>query len=348
VWVQLIFDELSSWLAVMLPAVCGLAWIAVNAPRPRPGWPRVALGWLALPTLLLTGAAGWGLWGYQPFASSLEFVKAQDWRKAAELASESARRDPAFHFYQVQAGVLWSWAWQADRQPASLASARAYLSRAVIIEPNLSWVWADLAVLDAAAGEPQVALADFNRAIAISPNMAAYFLNRAAFLEQTGSPTAAAADYTACLRLHPDWAGSLFWQSSTIRQAALRQFQADKGAPAFVEPPGYLQIARQSITFQQFSTAQNYLDKARLMGEPGLAVAVTQAQLARALGDLSAARLAAQVVRAILDRDRFLLVEDIDFYYSSFIANRAGAGINLVPGFLQLREAVGQDEFSGK
>jgi O-antigen ligase len=180
--VQCLFDEFSAWIAVMLPVVFILAWIWSNS-IPQNGYTQIRLAWLGLPIAGLLGLSAWSIWAYQPFNGWQSAALANDWRQAAESASLSAQRDPDFHFYQVEAGILWSWEWQFADDPSGLKRARACLQRATRLENVPSWVWADLAVLDYADHDAASAKIHIDRAILMSPDLPEYYLNRGNFSE---------------------------------------------------------------------------------------------------------------------------------------------------------------------
>ena len=219
---QQLFDDMTAWMAVIIPAVFLIAWIGTSAPGKLPTFKRISLGWLVIPTFVLIALAGWQLWAYRPLTQSHDLAMIGNWRRAAELASESARRDPNFHFYQTQAGILWSWEWAFNHDPDSLTQSRVHLARSLEIEEQPSWIWADLAVLDFYAGQPDAALNHITRAIALSSNFPAYYLNRAAILETGGSADPALSDYRKALSLQPDLVNHPFWRTTPLRAEALR------------------------------------------------------------------------------------------------------------------------------
>ena len=221
--VQLGFDEFSGWWAVMLPAVFLIAWAASHLPAgtecERPVYPKIPVAWLGLPLSILCAAAGFSLWAYQPLAASA--ASQTGLHSMALAAAESARRDPAFHFYQSQAGLLYAWDWQSSGDPAALATARVFLAAAIAREPSASWLSADLAMLDFAAGDPTLAFTRLRRAAELSPQVAVYPLALGRFSETTGDPAAARTAYALALALDPALAANPYWQQTSLHRAAL-------------------------------------------------------------------------------------------------------------------------------
>ncbi len=314
----------------MVPVVFVLAWIW-TAPPDLPVFHRFGLGWLALPAGLLIAAIGWGLWAYQPITHWRSAALAGDWSQAAQWAGESARRDPNFFFYQTEAGLLWAWQSEYQKDPAGLARARAALARSLELEPSVSWTWASLAVLDFRAGDLPAALAAIDRAIAISPTTPEYWLNQAYLYEQSGAAAQAESGYRQALVLAPGWASHPFWQTTPLRA----RVQGPVDLPA---PESYAQQARAAITDRRLDDAARLVALGRIANEPALALEHAQALLASARG---APQPFENFIHR-LDQARFNLDAGNNFFADAMIANRTGIGMQLAPGFLQLVPDIGQ------
>jgi hypothetical protein len=330
--IQLCFDDLTTWMAVMVPAIFLLAWIETGTERPTPTFSRVSLGWLALPSFVLIGAVGWGIWAYQPFSHWLEPVMRGDWRQAAELSSESAQRDPNFHFYQTESGLLWAWEWKYLNDPTGLENARRHLNASLRLEPALSWNWANLAVLDAAAGELPLAIERMERAAKLSPQMAAYAWNLGKFYEESGNNEPALTAYRKALDLKPVWGELPFWSETPLRRAALAGWVP--GNPDHTAEGTLWQRAREQIAAGHLDEAARLLAQGRLMGESEFDILQTEILLADARGDPSGSQQARDRLRRALELEQMTLNIDVDFYYSHFFSERNGIEFSAVPGLV--------------
>jgi len=328
--VQLLFDDLTQWMAVSVPAVFLLAWIGTNFQGSVQRFPHVSLGWLAIPTCILIGAAGWGLWANQPFAGWLPPAMTGDWRQSAQMASESARRDPAFHFYQTQAGLLWAWEWHYQKDPVGLENARFHLWQALLIEPSTSWNWANLAILDAAAGDLPVAIAHMQTAVQLSPNMALYALNLGKLLEQTGQFEQARLSYRNAIEQTPVWSELSFWNETAFRRATLPAL-----TPTSPAVPGTLwQQARLATLAGHLEDAAHCLARSHLIGESEIEIARVAALLAEARGDSSAVHAARQRQTQLALQDQMQIDPGVTLFYPAFVSNLDGTGISAVPGLI--------------
>ncbi len=288
---QLVFDDLTIFMAVMVPSIFLLAWVGSNTESPLPTIRRVSLGWLAIPVFILIGGAGWEIWAYQPYTHWLDFAQSGNWTQAAEQASISASRDPQYHLYTTEAGLLWAWQAFYDHDPSGVTRARGYLAQALAQEPSPSWTWANLAVLDETSGDLQSAISHMEKAVKLSPDMAAYQLNLGKFYEGSNSMEMAIASYQKALTLKPEWGNLPFWNETTARQQALSLWQLTP--PPQAEPENtFWRQAQTAIQAGKLDEAAQLLAKARLMSENEIDIARTELQLAEARGDSAAAQQA--------------------------------------------------------
>ena len=162
------FEEFSSFTLIPVTAVSLLCWAICCSPSEAKTYPRIPAAWLGLPAMALLCGFGFWLWAYQPMAALPTLDSAAHLHQAAEMVSASAERDPAFHYYHTEAGLLWAWTWKNEHDPAALARARTELQAALALESSPSWTWANLAVLDEAAGDGAAALGHMQKAIVLS------------------------------------------------------------------------------------------------------------------------------------------------------------------------------------
>ena len=247
-FVQLLLDDITNWMAVVLPAIFSLAWICAATAERSPA--TFSFRWVAYSAIAVLALAGFELWAYQPLSNWSK----TDLAAGAQLAQESARRDSYFHYYQVQAGLLSAWTGYYQSNPTLITSARFSLMRALQLEPATSWIWADLAVLEFSAGDSASALAHIDRAIALSSAFPAYYLNRADMRERSGQSAAALADYRTALELQPEAANHPFWGSTPLRAQVARL----AGLPA--SPPAPPDPAQDEALIRATDTSRYHLD----------------------------------------------------------------------------------------
>jgi O-antigen ligase/Tfp pilus assembly protein PilF len=290
-------------------------------------------GWLAL--------TGWSLWGYAPMAQGLQSAGQNDWLPAAASIQHSAQRDPALSFYATEAGFAWARAWQVNGDLSALQKARQDFEHSLRIEPSLSYLWANLAVLDWQAGQSAAAIQHMQTAIQLSPQEASYLLNLGWFQENSHNPAAAKAAYLGALQLSPAWANHPFWQANPLRQALLAEWhksQPDASAQALP----YWQRALLAAKAGDWAQAQRLLAYARWVGEPGPDIAWVSGQIAEAQGDVQAAVDIYQKAASTISFLGFGGGNTNSLTYSLWLNNRNGLSFDLVPGYLQLTSSPGQ------
>ncbi len=330
---QLVFDDLTTFMAVMVPSIFLLAWVGSNTESPLPTYRRVSMGWLAIPVFILIGTAGWEIRAYKPYAQWLGYAQSGNWTQAAEQASISASRDPEYHLYATEAGLLWAWQAYYDQDPSGITRARGYMEQALAHEPATSWNWANLAILDEASGDLQTAINHMEQAVKLSPNMAAYQFNLGKFYESSNSEALAIASYQKALTLKPEWSELPFWNETTARRQALNLWQLNP--PPQTEPENtFWRQAQAAIQAGKLDEAAQLLAKARLMSESATQIARTALQLAEAQGDPAAAQQALEQLRQIAEQDQKVLDYGVVFFYPMFLTGKNGTGMIAVPGLV--------------
>jgi O-antigen ligase/tetratricopeptide (TPR) repeat protein len=290
-------------------------------------------GWLAL--------TGGSLWGYQPMALGLQAAQQNNWPVAASLIQQSAQRDPALSFYSTETGFAWARVWQGSSNKIALQTARHAFEQSLRIEPSLSYLWANLAVLDWQAGDRAAAIQHMQAAARLSPQEPTYQLNLGWFQENSQAPQAAQAAYLDALRLAPFWADHPFWQATPLRQAFLANWKKSQPAQP-VQSQAYWQRAMQAVQSEDWAGAQRWLAYAGWVGEPSADIAWVSGQMAEAQGD---PRAALAIYQKEAEKISFLSFgggNTNSLTYSLWLNNRNGLGFDLVPGYLQLSGSNGQ------
>ena len=338
-FLQMIVDDQSMVFGEMTLVILLVAMLltfpekAVAAARPLSLnllWLPLA-GWLAL--------TGWSLWGYAPMAQGLQAAGQNDWQSAAASIQQSAQRDPGLSFYASEAGFAWARAWQVGGDPAALQKARQAFEHSLSIEPSLSYLWANLAVLDWQAGQAAAAIQHMQTAAQLSPQEPTYLLNLGWFQENSNQPAPAKTAYLGALALAPAWAEHPFWQATALRQALLAEWhkaQPDAPAQAPARQTAAWQRALLAVQAGDWAQAQGWLAYARWVGEPAAEIAWVSGQMAEAQGDMRAAIAIYQKQAASLSFLGFTGGNTNSLTYSLWLNNRNGLGFDLVPGYLQL------------
>jgi O-antigen ligase/tetratricopeptide (TPR) repeat protein len=237
------FDIPTYLPVVAILAVCVVAMIAAGnqseSPRPvgiftagRWGWPVVSCAWL-----LVAGVLAWQAWAYPPFFEGVAAANAGDWKTGAVELDQAAERDPRLAYTWFQAGFAHGMlALDASGRvidPGELEQARQDYQRGLAIEPTYSTNWADLGLLDWAAGDQQGALAALQKAAEAAPEQAAFRLTWGRMLEASGQVDAAQAAYRQVLLQQPGWVNTYFFRATPLRE----QVVAASPAASLVVPP---------------------------------------------------------------------------------------------------------------
>ncbi len=297
------------------------------------------INWLWLPLAGWLGITGWSLWGYQPMAQGLQAAGQNDWARAAVQIQQSAERDANLSFYHSEAGFAWARAWQAGDATA-LEKARQDFTLSLQSEPSLSYLWANLAVLDWQAGDRHAAIQHIQYAMQLSPQEPSYPLNMGWFLENSGNDLGAGQSYQKALALAPGWADHPYWQANPMRQALLSEWK--KTQPPVAEDETYSQRALQAVQDKNWAEARRWLAYAGWLGEPAAEIAWVNGQIAEAGGDDQAAVNIYKKGAGNLSPLAFSAGNTNSLTYSLWLFNRNGLPFDLVPGYLQLSPNNGQ------
>jgi O-antigen ligase/cytochrome c-type biogenesis protein CcmH/NrfG len=231
-----LFDIPTYLPAVAFLAVCVVAMLAAGdlreSPRPlrifstgRWGWPLVSGAWL-----LVAGVLAWQAWAYPPFFEGVAAANAGDWKTGAVELDLAVARDPRLAFTWFQAGFAHGMlALDASGRvidPGELEQARQDYQQGLAIEPTYSTNWADLGLLDWAAGDQPGALAALQKAAEAAPEQAAFRLTWGGMLEAAGQVGAAQAAYNQVLQQQPGWVNTYFFRATPLRQQVVAALPA--------------------------------------------------------------------------------------------------------------------------
>ena len=334
--VHMLVDDQTGVAVVMVVLIMLLAYFVSLPGTPLKRWPQVSNNFIILPSLMLVVGAGWGLWAYAPMDTA-----STDCLSAARLFNESMDRDPNFSFYATQAGFAWAECGMLEKDEASLVNAHQAFERSVEIEPDVSLVWANMAVADWQAPRfHEKAIPNMQHAIALSPHEASYLLNLGWFYEQEAYQEQAVSAYVKALEQETGWAAHPYWQLTEVRKEALMAWSGELEKQDGVG--SYWLQACEALDDGKFSEGELLLASADWTGEPALAVATTSGMLAEAqndrLGAISAYAEVAEAVqrRSLNSSQQFMLT------YTLWLNRRQGITNDFVPGYLQLDRDYGQ------
>lgn len=333
--VHSIVDDFSIFPPILAALVLWVAMVWSAGAQPLKRSPRISLGWLVLPLGLVCLVEGWNLWAGLPAYQAVELASQGRWEEAAQGFDESIRRDPAYEFYYVQAGLAWDQVWQRSANPADLERARASFRAALAREPGFSLLWANLAALDHQAGQTALALTEIDQAIQRSPGEPKYTLTRAWMLEQSGQTEEAFQAYSTVIRTVPAWANHPFWTESELRRRVVLGL-----TPVSAGTPDYWQQAELALNVGQIAEARRLLAFSDRLSDPSEARALIRARLDETTGGMQSALPAYRALRDLL------AVPPLNSNAAAIIYNgyhyRIGLPIQLVSGIIHLSGDYGQ------
>jgi len=338
-WVfQMLVDEQTSVAISMTTLVLLLAYF-VNLPdEPLRRWPQVSNDFVILPALMLAIGGGWMLWAYQPLEKGNALFQSDEIRFAAQSFEKSMQRDPNLSFYAAQAGYVWGVCGVQEADEVCLVNAHQAFEHSTEIEPDVSLVWANMAVVDWQSERyHDKAISNMQHAAALSPNEASYLLNLGWFYEQEELQELAVSAYRKALEEEPDWAGHPFWQFNDVRQEATAILIGKQEVEQ-----GFWVQAREAIEAGDIYEAELALARAAWMGEPDLAVKVVQSMLAEAQQDRSAAIASYEAVAETVQSSALKNANQFMLTYTVWLNRRNGITEDFVPGYLTLDQDYGQ------
>jgi O-antigen ligase/tetratricopeptide (TPR) repeat protein len=341
-FLQMIVDDQTMVFGEMVLVILLVAMLLTFTEKEDAATHPISLNLLWLPLVGWLALTGWSVWGYQPMAQGLKAAQQNDWQQAAAYIQQSAQRDPGLSFYDTEAGFAWARAWQASGDRTALEKAVQDLEQSLLIEPSLSYLWANLAVLDWQAGDRAAAIQHMQAAAQLSPQEPTYLLNLGWFLENSDDPPAAKAAYLGALRLAPGWGEHPFWQATPLRQVLIADWKKTQPAEQPVQIQAYWQHALQAVSTGNWAEVPRWLAYARYVGEPSADIAWVNGQMAEAQGNPKAAM---DIYQKEAEKISFLGFgggNTNSLTYSLWLNNRNGLGFDLAPGYLQLSGSNGQ------
>lgn len=334
--VQMIVDDFTFWMSIMVPLVILLAWMGASSKETPMVHGKYSLALLVIPLTVVLGLMAWVCWTYAPLNSALQNAQVGTWDQAAGKASLSAERDPHLAYYQFEAGIALAHAYDEDQDQASLDEAIQYFENTVSLEPSISQAWADLGVLYSQAGRMDEAVEALLHAESLAHNEPSYPLNLAVIYESMGETTLAEAFYTRVLELSP-WSVELpFWSGSEVRAQVVENWLLDNDAPenAFDD---YWQQAVYAIAEGRYAEAGSLLAYSRWMGESGASILFTEALMAESQGNIEEANTLYQEMITGLLEPQLNSVNSFAAAYGTWVSYRTGFAADLVPGYYQLQ-----------
>lgn len=337
--VQMLVDDFSSWLVIMVPVVVLSAIQFSFDVNENERVKSISSGYFLIPFIAAVGLMVWRLWICYPAAMAFE-DEAINLEKKADLIMLSSERDSDQAYFYWQAGLTWSQEFDKSKNVSSLNNAITSFEVFVDRYPRFSLAWANLGILYSHANHDNRSVLAFQKAIELAPKTPAYHLNFALELERMGSDEKAKAEYLQTLVLAPAWSADPFWLTSPIRKAVLDLWQ--KESDGLPELDLFSNHAIKMLALGKTDTAQKLIADAMWIGEPGLAVKTSQAYLAASLDDQIGLDEQISMIKEMSSRKNLDSANSFADTYSLWIAHMYGAASDLVTGFIQLNPDYGQ------
>ncbi|HWQ47102.1 MAG TPA: O-antigen ligase family protein, partial [Longilinea sp.] len=339
--VQMIVDDFTFWMSIMVPVVILLAWMGSSSGGVKQFHIKASLGWLCMPVGIVLVIVGWVCWTYAPLNDVLEKAQDGEWDQAAASAAFSAERDTHLAFYQFEAGVAYAQAYGQNQNSLYLNNAIGYLESSVALEPSISQAWADLGVLYSQAGLMDQAVEALLQAESLAHNEPSYPLNLAIIYESMGETTLAELFYTRVLELSP-WSVTLpFWTQTELRTRVVENWSLENAQPEN-SSSAYWQQACFAIAEGRYTDAEHLLAYSRWMGEPGAAILFTEGLMAEAQGRIDEANSTYQEMVNGLLQPQLNSVNSFAAAFGTWVSDRTGFSADLVPGYYQLQPEEAQ------
>jgi len=347
-FMQNLVGDFTGWISVMIPFIILVACLftAGQYDAAIQRFPNVRLSILLLPGTILLCLAGWILWAYEPMVNGVQFMKMNKLSLAARSISTSTTRDPNLSYYKTEAGLAWADVWQKSGKDEALSQARTALMRSLDLEPTVSLVEANLGVLEWNAGEIDSAMSHLNVAMKHSPQEPSYPFNMATYLELLDQPLRAKGYYLKTLDLAPSWVNHPFWQTSELREEVQKEW-LNNHAPIQASL-SYWRKAIQASRLGEIKVAREMIARANWADEDILGVALARASLAEAEGNSVVAVKFYEQVAYLVGLRQLHSTSNFGDTYADRLFGRVGIDEDLVPGYMQLDENIGQFEGMGK
>ncbi|MDD5367650.1 MAG: O-antigen ligase family protein [Anaerolineaceae bacterium] len=224
----------SPGIGVLIVAL--LAWLAApELPSFHPRGQKTAAWGLLGSFLLLIGALGYNLLGYQPAIRGVQASLTQNWAQAADDYDLAAARDPRLAFNWFQAGYAHG---MLALNPDGTAKDCPELQRALAayqagfgIEPIFATNWANAGLLQWASGDQTNGIESIRRAADTAPAQLTFRLTLGRMLEVSGKLDDANIAYQKVLKARPDWTSTYFFRATSFRKQVVAQYQRENPLP---------------------------------------------------------------------------------------------------------------------
>jgi tetratricopeptide (TPR) repeat protein/O-antigen ligase len=236
-------DTVLTMPTIVLTLVAVLAAALVDqSSEPSSGnlYPRLSIGCLLLPSILLIGAASCANLAYKPFHQGVWAANTDDWASAAPLLDQAAQSDSHLAFYHLQGGYAHGVLAAEPSRQEDLVQAMTQYEIGIALEPSYSLNHANLASLYWQAERRTEAVQQMETAIALAPQVSLYHLNLGFYHEELGQGEQAMAEYHQALDLQPQLAQTSWWRQSPLREQVSMEWQRENPPPPPpTSPQGY-------------------------------------------------------------------------------------------------------------
>lgn len=153
-----------------------------------------------------------------------------NYNQLVEIAERTIKKSPNNHVLLTWNGFINFRAGIDTGEERFLRASNEYLRRSLEIEPGISVLWMNKALVSWMLGNDSDAVQEAKEAIWLAPKEPIYPLNLGIFYEDSGSPELAIFYYKTALAQSTlmGWETNPFWSLSAIRTRALEEFKKDE------------------------------------------------------------------------------------------------------------------------
>jgi O-antigen ligase/tetratricopeptide (TPR) repeat protein len=336
-----VLDDLTASHALMDSLIILLAWFFSSNTTSIERWKSGSFNIIWLPLVFLVALFGWTAWSSLPMRNATTAANDGNYVDAMKYAKTSQDRDSKNIYYESALALFSAASWNQTGNINDLEQAIDQFHKVTSRDTFPNQFAADLAVLEAQAGDFVSASKFIQLAIDRAPKEPSFYLNQGTILEKEGLIEESEHSYCQSITLKPEWVSSPFWQSTPVRSEA-KKACVEQGSDIYIADyaPYWLQ-ARRAIQSGNLDEAWLKLASSIWSSEDALAIGITSGILHDVRGETDQA--IEDYESALESINKPILGRRNDFvaaYASHFGQPRLP--FDLVSGYLQIQENVGQ------
>jgi len=246
---------------------------------------KIAVLWLLVPALLITGFSIYSLRAYADNEAAVDAALDGDWQRAALAFEQAIKHDPWLAHYWLQGGYAYGvMAAEGDEvYRAALQQAIELTQQGIALEPGYALHYANLAALHWQAGDLDLALSNLNQAIELEPQVPIFWLNLGVYAETLARKDDARRAYNELLELESELAETDFWPRTALRAEVLASWQATHSESTTAVD--LVSRGRSAIAMGDYSSAEEILENAWEQDDQNVALYLALSELAHARGN---------------------------------------------------------------